>query len=88
MEIISIFSGSFSPLKNNIYYGVLLIKSEKFFYAISYGKSHFYLQRFADADFGLELAEFYYFPNEGAGMVKNRSRRRIRPKSSRKLSAT
>ena len=43
--------------KNQIYFGVLLISNSTTLYAISLGKSHFYLRQFCDSDFGLNLAE-------------------------------
>jgi len=43
--------------KNKIYFGALLLSSPDTCYAISFGKSHFYLRPFCDSDFGLNLAE-------------------------------
>jgi uncharacterized protein (TIGR04141 family) len=43
--------------KNKAYYAVLLISSSALFYAVSMGKSHFYLKDFCDTDFGINLAE-------------------------------
>lgn len=43
--------------KNKIYFGVMLISNDSICYAISLGKSHFYLRNFCDKDFGLNLAE-------------------------------
>lgn len=43
-------------ITNKSYYGVLLIEHEDYLYAISLGKSHFYLQPFCDLDFGLNFA--------------------------------
>ena len=41
-------------IKNRSYFAVLLIfKKEKALYAVSLGKSHFYLQEFCDLDFGV-----------------------------------
>ncbi|HEY9804691.1 MAG TPA: DUF6119 family protein [Leptolyngbyaceae cyanobacterium] len=43
--------------KNLMYFGVLLISNDDLCYAVSLGKSHFYLRQFCDPDFGLNLAE-------------------------------
>jgi len=43
--------------KNRIYFAVLLIFDDEKFYAVSLGKSHFYLKSFCDPDFGLDLAQ-------------------------------
>jgi uncharacterized protein (TIGR04141 family) len=43
--------------QNKIYFGVLLIENDSILYAVSLGKSHFYLRQFCDSDFGLNLAE-------------------------------
>ena len=43
--------------KNLMYFGVLLISNNELCYAVSLGKSHFYLRQFCDPDFGLNLAE-------------------------------
>jgi len=43
--------------QNQIYFAVLLISTDKLLYAISLGKSHFYLKPFCDSDFGLDLAQ-------------------------------
>ena len=43
--------------QNKIYFGVLIISSNTVLYAVSLGKSHFYLRQFCDSDFGLNLAE-------------------------------
>lgn len=43
--------------KNKIYFAVLIIYSSSVCYAISLGKSHFYLKNYCDLDFGLNLAE-------------------------------
>ena len=43
--------------QNKIYFAVLLISSTDKCYAVSLGKSHFYLKNFSDLDFGLNLAE-------------------------------
>lgn len=47
------------PPKNSVYYAVLLISDidRDHVYAVSLGKTHFYLREFADKDFGLQLAE-------------------------------
>jgi len=43
--------------KNKVYFAVFLISSATLLYAISMGKSHFYLKDFCDTDFGINLAE-------------------------------
>lgn len=50
------FEGVETP-QNQIYFAVLLISTDKLLYAISLGKSHFYLKPFCDSDFGLDLAQ-------------------------------
>lgn len=44
-------------LKNKAYFAVFLISSPSLLYAISMGKSHFYLKDYCDLDFGINLAE-------------------------------
>jgi len=51
------FLDAAEPPKNRIYFGALLVSSEDWLYAVSLGKSHFYLRQFCDSDFGLNLAE-------------------------------
>lgn len=43
--------------KNKSFFGVLLIYNSEICYAVSLGKTHFYLKKYADSDFGLDLAE-------------------------------
>lgn len=43
--------------KNQLFFGLLLISNEKTCYAVSLGKTHFYLKDYCDLDFGLELAQ-------------------------------
>jgi len=43
--------------QNLIYFGVLLISSTTDLYAVSLGKTHFYLRQYCDSDFGLNLAQ-------------------------------
>ncbi|HEN4765369.1 TPA: TIGR04141 family sporadically distributed protein, partial [Legionella pneumophila] len=43
--------------KNKVYFGVFLISNESLLYAVSMGKSHFYLKEFCDLDFGINMAE-------------------------------
>jgi len=43
--------------QNLMYYGVLLLSNSDSCYAVSLGKSHFYLRDFCDSDFGLDVAE-------------------------------
>lgn len=50
------FDGIETP-QNQIHFAVLLISTESLLYAISLGKSHFYLKPFCDSDFGLNLAQ-------------------------------
>lgn len=42
---------------NKVYFATLIISNNECCYAISLGKSHFYLRNFCDPDFGLDLAE-------------------------------
>lgn len=43
--------------ENQIYYACLMIYNEEVCYAISLGKTHFYLKEFCDSEFGINLAE-------------------------------
>ena len=43
--------------ENQIYFGCLLIYNDNICYAISLGKTHFYLKEFCDTEFGINLAE-------------------------------
>jgi uncharacterized protein (TIGR04141 family) len=51
------FTNNENKPKNQLYFGLLLISNEELSYAISLGKTHFYLKDFCDPDFGLELAQ-------------------------------
>lgn len=51
------FLGGIESPKNQIYFATLLVHNSSVVYAISLGKSHFYLKNFCDLDFGLNLAE-------------------------------
>jgi uncharacterized protein (TIGR04141 family) len=42
---------------NKVYFAVFMISGETTCYAISLGKSHFYLKKYCDKDFGLNFAE-------------------------------
>lgn len=56
-EVYKDFFGTIDKPKNKIYFATLLIYNSQAFYAVSLGKSHFYLKKFCDNDFGLNLAE-------------------------------
>jgi len=56
-EIYKDFLGTIEKPKNKIYFATLLIYNSQIVYAVSLGKSHFYLKHFCDGDFGLNLAE-------------------------------
>lgn len=56
-DIYKDFFGTTEKPKNNIYFATLLIYNSQTVYAVSLGKSHFYLKHFCDSDFGLNLAE-------------------------------
>jgi uncharacterized protein (TIGR04141 family) len=56
-EIYKDFWGTIEKPKNKIYFATLLIYNSQVVYAVSLGKSHFYLKNFCDVDFGLNLAE-------------------------------
>lgn len=43
--------------KNLIYFAAYLWENDKYCFAISYGKSHFYLRQHCDHDFGTEIAK-------------------------------
>lgn len=42
---------------NTVYFGCYLWESDKYCFALSYGKSHFYLRQFCDHDFGTFIAK-------------------------------
>ncbi|WP_236979692.1 DUF6119 family protein [Membranihabitans maritimus] len=56
-EIYSEFINQEEVPKNSIYFGTMLVYNNQVCYAISLGKSHFYLKKFSDTDFGLNLGE-------------------------------
>jgi len=68
-EIYRDFFENIEKPKNQLYFGILLISNETQCYAISLGKSHFYLKSFCDTDFGLNLAE--RIVDEGNLSIKN-----------------
>ncbi|HAI74008.1 MAG TPA: hypothetical protein DCS28_03515 [Candidatus Moranbacteria bacterium] len=43
--------------ENKIFYCAYIWKNEKYCFALSYGKSHFYLRQFCDHDFGIHIAK-------------------------------
>ena len=51
------YLGTDEKPKNKAYFAVFLISNTSMLYAISMGKSHFYLKDFCDTDFGINLAE-------------------------------
>lgn len=57
VDVYKDFLGGFELPKNQIYFATLLIYNNSVVYAVSLGKSHFYLKNFCDLDFGLNLAE-------------------------------
>lgn len=56
-EVYKDFFGKIEPPQNKIYFATLLVYNSQIVYAVSLGKSHFYLKHFCDGDFGLNLAE-------------------------------
>ena len=42
---------------NKVYFGTYLCQKGASIFAVSYGKSHFYIRNFCDADFGLDMAK-------------------------------
>lgn len=46
-----------SSVKNIVYYAIYLCEKNEQCFALTYGKSHFYVRKFCDADFGLEMAK-------------------------------
>jgi len=56
-EIYKDFFGEIEKPKNKIYFATLLVYNSQVVYAVSLGKTHFYLKHFCDSDFGLNLAE-------------------------------
>ena len=51
------YLGTNEKPKNKAYFAVFLISNSSLLYAVSMGKSHFYLKDFCDGDFGINLAE-------------------------------
>ncbi|MGN7863400.1 DUF6119 family protein [Chryseobacterium sp. 22458] len=51
------FLNNVPPPENQIYFACLLIYNPTSCYAISLGKTHFYLKEFCDSEFGINLAE-------------------------------
>jgi len=49
------FINDTSDCKNLSYFGIMLIYNERVLYAISLGKSHFYLQDYCQLDFGIDI---------------------------------
>lgn len=43
--------------ENKIYFCAYIWENEKYCFALSYGKSHFYLRQFCDHDFGIHIAK-------------------------------
>ncbi|HHW20406.1 DUF6119 family protein [Thermodesulfovibrio thiophilus] len=56
-EVYKDFFGELEKPQNKIYFATLLVYNSQIVYAVSLGKSHFYLKHFCDSDFGLNLAE-------------------------------
>lgn len=56
-ELYADYLGTIEKPKNKAYFAVFLISNSSLLYAISMGKSHFYLKDFCDGDFGINLAE-------------------------------
>jgi len=56
-EVYKDFFGELEKPQNKIYFATLLVYNSQIVYAVSLGKSHFYLNHFCDSDFGLKLAE-------------------------------
>lgn len=60
IEWVDTFASYFDELpqpKNLNYFAIYLFTKNDVTYAISYGKSHFYLRQFCDHDFGVEMAK-------------------------------
>ncbi len=56
-DIYKDFFGEVEKPKNKIFFATLLVYNSQVVYAVSLGKSHFYLKHFCDSDLGLNLAE-------------------------------
>jgi uncharacterized protein (TIGR04141 family) len=56
-DFYGIFLSNTVKPENLIYYGCLLIYNDDIIYALSLGKTHFYLKEFCDTEFGINLAE-------------------------------
>lgn len=56
-EVYKDFFGELEKPQNKNYFATLLVYNSQIVYAVSLGKSHFYLEHFCDSDFGLNLAE-------------------------------
>jgi hypothetical protein len=70
-----------SNIKNVIHYAIYLcVKGENCF-ALTYGKSHFYVRNFCDADFGLEMAKRIANEND----VKQKASKRFSGKKKKEI---
>lgn len=70
-----------SKLKNIIYFAIYLcVKGEQCF-ALTYGKSHFYVRKFCDIDFGLEMAKRIADEND----VKQKASKRFSGKKKKEI---
>ncbi len=62
-----------SSVKNIVYYAIYLCIKDDFCFALTYGKSHFYVRKFCDNNFGLEMAKRIANEND----VKQKSSKRF-----------
>lgn len=46
-----------TSVKNVVYYAIYICEKGDHCFALTYGKSHFYVRKFCDGDFGLEMAK-------------------------------
>lgn len=56
-ELYAEYLGTDEKPKNKAYFAIFLISNTSLLYAVSMGKSHFYLKDFCDTDLGINLAE-------------------------------
>lgn len=70
-----------SKVKNEIYYAIYLCTKSDDCFALTYGKSHFYVRNFCDPDFGLEMAK--RIANEGD--IKQKATKRFSGKKKKDI---
>ena len=61
--------------ENKIFFCAYLWENEKYCFALSYGKSHFYLRQFCDHDFGIHIAKKILDKNRQKNLREERKRK-------------